>query len=340
MVATTSTGGAAPCKMRAGTRLTMHQRTTLLIAAWAGHYPETLTNMATVIPKLVALSQPESAGYTQACNTNTNGTRDWGWLQINAINGGSSASYDPAVCAGQGLAVYHRQGYSAWSTYGGVGYLAALPAAKLAWARINDKQVVAGEASIAQTESAKGNHDCVYGWTLPSLGPIGGEFICFDTILGGLKMAAGAFGAGVTALGLLVVVARNVPGAGEAAGATRKVTSRLPAPAPVKAYRTVSGNRQRASSERARSTLASDRERRSGEQAQARQRIAESRERRAQQAEDRRGRDSGPRTVYVTDQDPMYETIQRRAREQRAKRETVDPKGKRARTGNPDDPNF
>lgn len=340
MPATATTGGATPCKMRAGTRLSMAKRTALLIEAWAGHYPETLTNMATVIPKLVAVSQAESAGYTRACNTNTNGTRDWGWGQINGINGGSAASYDPAVCAGQILAVYHRQGYKAWSTYGGPIYLASLPAAKLAWGKQDSQIVVAGEAGIAAAEAAKGSHACVYGWTLPSLGPIGGEFVCFDTILGGLKMAAGAFGAGIAGLALLVVIARNVPGAGEAQGATRRVTSRLPSPAPVKAYRTVSGDRGRREEVRARV-------RRSDEQARTRTTLATAAEQRRQNesaARVERLKRPAPaartQTVYVTDRDPMADAYREKTRNRVAAHQASQRAEAVRRHSDPDGPPF
>lgn len=251
--------GPTTCKMRAGRHLPMLLRVQLLSAAWSATNTATLNTLPDIIAKLVAISQAESAGYTEACNHNANGTYDFGFMQINTINGGSAASYDEATCAQQAINVYNRQGFKAWSTYGGARYLAALPAAKIAAARFAASTGAEGApVGAGLAAAAKGQHDCVYGWSLPSLGPVGGEFICFDVILGGIKMAAGAFGAGISALALVFVVARSVPGGSEAVSATSRITSKLPAPAPVRAYRTVSRDRstQRRSGEMHRERLA------------------------------------------------------------------------------------
>lgn len=66
-----------------------------------------------------AIGMAESGGQTEATNHNTNGTTDYGFMQINSGNDapgttGSTASFDPATCAQQAYALYKLRGWQPW----------------------------------------------------------------------------------------------------------------------------------------------------------------------------------------------------------------------------------
>lgn len=78
-----------------------------------------------------AIGMAESSGNTNAINHDSNGTTDYGFMQINTVNGGSTASFDPQTCANQAYKVYQSQGWgdgkgSGWSTYDNSAYKAYL----------------------------------------------------------------------------------------------------------------------------------------------------------------------------------------------------------------------
>jgi hypothetical protein len=182
-----------------------------------------------IVAQLVAISQAESSGYTHACNLNSNGTYDRGFMQINSSHGYGSSSFEIGPCAEQAWAVYKGQGLKAWTTWHGPVYYATLAPAIAAtmaafrstrtpftladatqlsdWAR-------AGKAAGAPGLDATGQ--CVHHWKTPSakilgVGP-GGATICFDEIIGGLKIGLGVVMMMVFGLALLVLVSRSVTG--------------------------------------------------------------------------------------------------------------------------------
>lgn len=329
--------GAAPakpsaepcgCKTACGVHLTMYQRAVLLNAAWEAANASTLTTLSGPITKLVAISEAESSGYAKACNLNSNGTIDRGFMQIN--NTGSE-SYDPPTCATQAIKLYNERGFEPWkSTYGGPRYLAALAGAKVATTRLSISGAAFGSASGQATASAQKTHDCVYGWTTPSIGGVGGEFVCFDVIVGGLKMFVGGLGAGIVALFLARDLTREV-GAGSAlaaAGTTRRQTVKV-VRSPARVASTEYRRHQRAKARKAtyqqRQTRYESSEARKSYQARTRRVAAENK--------------GKPNTVYVTDSDPMADEYKKRARQQAGKR-AADRAEAQRRHGDADAPPF
>lgn len=302
-----------------------------------------------IITKMVAISEAESGGHTRAVGCNTNGTGDYGWLQINSVNGGSPASFDPKTCAQQAVSVFHARGggpahpaagLSAWSTYNGPRYAAALPAATAAMARYQ-----AGLRAAEPSKLGKTTTGCVYGWKLPSgqlkAGPVplsptvGGETICFDVIVGGLKMTAGGLGVLVSMLSLAFSVRRLAPataGAVDQAGSQVRRSTTIIARTGTRPA-TLVRRQARAASARRTATA------RAAEQTTARQRAEARADYNARTARVRAGAQGQPRTVYVTDEDPMAETYKRRARQQAEKRAQDRAEAQR-RHGDPDAPPF
>lgn len=74
---------------------------------------------AALIPTMVAIGGAESGWNVNATNTNTNGTTDDGWLQINSIHGfdRDRLRSDPLYTAAAALKIYQSQGLAAWVTY-------------------------------------------------------------------------------------------------------------------------------------------------------------------------------------------------------------------------------
>lgn len=70
-----------------------------------------------IAPLMAAIAMAESGGNSTATNHNTNGTTDFGLWQINSVNGGSTALFDPAANAKEALKIYNSQGLKAWTTY-------------------------------------------------------------------------------------------------------------------------------------------------------------------------------------------------------------------------------
>lgn len=73
-----------------------------------------------LIPTMVAIGGAESSWKVNAVSpTNTDGSVDRGWLQINSIHGydASKLTTDPVYTAQAALAIYKSQGLSAWTTY-------------------------------------------------------------------------------------------------------------------------------------------------------------------------------------------------------------------------------
>lgn len=332
------------CKDGCGKRLPMRQRANLLLAAKGITPGQNLIDQANklialkgelgappfdVIAKLVAISEAESTGYTEACHLNSNGTFDRGWGQINSVHGYGASSYNPASCAGQIWAVFHSQGYGAWTTYGGARYLAALPAA-----------TVAARGGAVNTLGLKVTTPgpCVHSTKLPTINAkvfhLGGETICWDVVVGGLKMGLGALGTGVSLLALTYFLARSVPGGAQANSAAGKVLGAVPGPS--RAYRTVAGTGARRSERR---EVLAERARRA-ERHQSAMADAETRRTVASQREIRRSLATKSRTVYVTEDDPAY----RRRRAEQAERMTAHRQAERARAeqihGDPDAPPY
>lgn len=84
-------------------------------AEWlkAGGWP------AGLIPTMVAIGGAESGWKVDATNTNTNGTTDDGWLQVNSVHGYDRQRLrsDPIYAAAAAYAIYKQQGFAAWVTY-------------------------------------------------------------------------------------------------------------------------------------------------------------------------------------------------------------------------------
>lgn len=205
--------------------------------------------------KLVAISEAESAGYTQACNVNANGTIDRGVWQINSVHGHGTSSYTFNVCADQAWEVFNTQGLSAWSTYGGARYLASLPAAALAAAYAQTKLGNAANSGVgigatqAPTTASDSATPCVYRFkqSIPVLPDLN---LCFDGVIGGLKMVAGGLGALIVGLVMLALVSRA------AAPAAARAVRLVPAPvrAPIRSAQNRKTARIRRDSDRGQAT--------------------------------------------------------------------------------------
>jgi len=63
------------------------------------------------------IARAESAGQQYATNYNTNGSVDYGYWQINTINGGSPADYIPIVNAREAVKLYKEDGWHPWVTW-------------------------------------------------------------------------------------------------------------------------------------------------------------------------------------------------------------------------------
>lgn len=225
-------------------------------------------NFASDVAVLVALSQAESSGFAQACNQNTDGSIDRGLWQINSSHGYGQSSYDPVKCAQQAWAVFKSQGPTAWTTYGGLRYLTAWPAARIATLAVigsNTGSVLPSRApvgskgapapSTATPEQPAGTtqtSQCVYHTQFaiplsPSIPLLGQakyhQDICWDFIIGSIKMGIGGFGVLVSTMGLAFVLSKQVPGGREAASAVSRAGGKLPA---GRAYRTVTSTPARA----------------------------------------------------------------------------------------------
>lgn len=203
------------------------------------------------IIRLIAISEAESSGYEQACNVNGDGSIDRGVWQINSKNGFGTSSYQFNACALQAVTVFMQQGLRAWSSYGNPRYLASLPAAGLAAAYAQTKLGNAANSGIgigatpAPTAASDSATPCVYRFkqSIPVLPNVN---ICFDGVIGGLKMAAGGIGALIVALVMLAVMTRAAAPA--AARAIRLVPG--PVRAPIRTAQTRKTARIRRSSDR------------------------------------------------------------------------------------------
>ena len=80
-----------------------------------------------LIPIMVAIGGAESGWKVDATSPqNTNGTVDYGWLQINSVHGYdvNKLTSDPVYNARAGYQIYKSQGLGAWSTYNDGSYKA------------------------------------------------------------------------------------------------------------------------------------------------------------------------------------------------------------------------
>lgn len=78
-----------------------------------------------LIPIMVAIGGAESSWNVAAESPkNTNGTIDYGWLQVNSAHGYDPARLksDPVYTARAAYAIYKKQGLGAWSTYNNGAY--------------------------------------------------------------------------------------------------------------------------------------------------------------------------------------------------------------------------
>jgi hypothetical protein len=78
-----------------------------------------------MVPIMVAIGGAESGWRVGAVSPpNTNGTVDYGWLQINSVHGYDprKLTTDPVYNARAGLEIFKRQGLGAWSTYNSGAY--------------------------------------------------------------------------------------------------------------------------------------------------------------------------------------------------------------------------
>lgn len=67
----------------------------------------------------VQIALAESGGRTEATHVNSNGTVDYGLLQINSVHGYDAGRLvmDPVYNARAGWEIFQKQGFDAWSTY-------------------------------------------------------------------------------------------------------------------------------------------------------------------------------------------------------------------------------
>ncbi len=69
-------------------------------------------------PVMAAVALAESGGNPRASHRNKNGSTDRGLWQINSVHGyPAGSSFQPLQNARQAVAVYHSQGFRAWSSY-------------------------------------------------------------------------------------------------------------------------------------------------------------------------------------------------------------------------------
>jgi hypothetical protein len=99
------------------------------------------TDWDTKIMTAVALA--ESGGNPKARHRNTNGTTDFGLLQVNSVHGfDSNCLLDPECNIDKAHDVWKQQGYGAWSTYNNKAYLLHMG---------QDKKVRVGTGTQADT---------------------------------------------------------------------------------------------------------------------------------------------------------------------------------------------
>lgn len=78
-----------------------------------------------LIPTMVAIGGAESGWNVSAVSPeNDNGTKDFGWLQVNSVHGADEArlTSDPVYTARVAYQIYKEQGLGAWSTYNNGAY--------------------------------------------------------------------------------------------------------------------------------------------------------------------------------------------------------------------------
>jgi hypothetical protein len=104
---------------------------------------------------IVAIGMSESGGNASADNTNSDGTRDAGYWQINQIHWRGlteSAVKDLTVNARLAMEVYQKQGFTAWTDYKNGKYRAHLSSAQNAVKSLGTESVNTGIEDVAGAE--------------------------------------------------------------------------------------------------------------------------------------------------------------------------------------------
>lgn len=63
------------------------------------------------------IARAESSGDQYSTDHDSDGSVDYGYWQINSVNGGSPASYDPMTNARQAVSLHAADGWQPWVTY-------------------------------------------------------------------------------------------------------------------------------------------------------------------------------------------------------------------------------
>jgi hypothetical protein len=244
------------CPPSRGKRLTFAQRAQLLAEGVNRHGENGAQLQPQIIAKFVAISDVESRGYTHACTPDGLGGFARGFMQIDSVHGWGTTSFDPATCADQTWQLYYdsikagQDGFKPWAgDIGSPHYAAVYPAALVAARRTPAN--LGNNAAAKASANASSSNGCVHSWSLPGgkafgVGPkIGGEKICFDVVIGGLKMALAGFAMMVVGLALLAIVSRNT-----LTPVAKAVASKTPEGKALKAAARASGRSRDARSDR------------------------------------------------------------------------------------------
>jgi hypothetical protein len=120
-----------------------------------GRAPYTNLGINQDLITIVAIGMSESGGNASADNTNSDGTRDAGYWQINQIHWRGlteSAVKDLTVNARLAMEVYQKQGFTAWTDYKNGKYRAHLSSAQNAVKSLGTESVNTGIEDVAGAE--------------------------------------------------------------------------------------------------------------------------------------------------------------------------------------------